>query len=94
MDTQSSLTESSPDDDGPFLLHPTPQRPLRQPSTVSSRQKLNLRDIDRGVCFITGDDLPTKAIQDAHIIRRKLPVSNVSHYVWCIVHCALSACFD
>jgi len=68
MDTQSSLTESSHDDDGPFLLHPTPQRPLRQPSTVSSRQKLNLRDIDRGVCFITGDDIPMKAIQDAHII--------------------------
>jgi hypothetical protein len=94
MDTQSSLTERSPDGDGPFLLHPTPQRLLRQPSSVSSRETLNLRDIDRGVCFITGDDPLTKAIQDAHIIRRKLPVSNVSDYVLCIVHCALSPCFN
>jgi hypothetical protein len=78
MNAQSSSPESSHNDDGPFLLHPTPQRPLCQSSSVTSRQKLNLKDIDQGICFITGENLPTKAIQDAHIMRRKIPVAQVS----------------
>jgi hypothetical protein len=78
MDRQSTSTEDSHDDDGPFLLNPTPLRPLRQPSSITNRQRLNLSDIDQGICFITGDRLPKKAMQDAHIIRRKFPVALVS----------------
>ena len=68
--------------DSTFILNPTPDRPARLSSSLSNRQRLSLLDIDGGICFITGDRLPTISIQDAHIVQRRL-----SKEIVCVLMC-------
>jgi hypothetical protein len=65
-----------------FVLNPTPNRPTRLSSSLSGRQRLSLLDIDGGICFITGDRLPTMSIQDAHIVQRWFSKEKVRALRW------------
>ncbi|KZP34080.1 hypothetical protein FIBSPDRAFT_943141 [Athelia psychrophila] len=62
------------------IPHHTSPRPERLPLFLSSTQSQKLLALDDGICLITGDKAPKIAIEYAHIVQRRLPVSKIKYY--------------
>lgn len=67
-------------------VHP-PERPPKLASSISSAQSKKLFALDGGICLITGDKAPLNAIEDAHIVQRRLPVDTVCSHL--LLNCRL-----